>query len=71
MVTLFVSTASSIIFFALKEKEVREVLEEEEEEELPIALVPKLVRRQTLVRVDENVINEVYNVFYEDSNRDH
>jgi len=63
--------ASSIIFFALKEKEVREVLEDEEEEELPIALVPKLVRRQTLVRVDESVINEVYNVFHEDNNRDH
>ena len=71
IITLFVSMASSIIFFALKEKEVREVLEDEEEEELPIALVPKLVRRQTLVRVDENIINEVVNVFHEDSNRDH
>ncbi len=47
------------------------MLEEEEEEELPIALVPKLVRRQTLVRVDESIINEVYNVFHEDNNRDH
>lgn len=73
--TLIISAVSSIGFFALKEKEVREhvreVLDEEEEEELPIALVPKLVRRQTLVRVDESVINEVYNVFHEDSNRDH
>ena len=73
--TLIVSAVSSIGFFALKEKEVREhvreVLDEEEEEELPIALVPKLVRRQTLVRVDESLVNEVYNVFHEDSNRDH
>ena len=53
--TLVFTAVSSLSFFALKEKEVREMLEEEEEgeeEELPIAIVPKLVRRQTIVRVD-------------------
>ena len=69
--TLFFAAASSITFFALKEKEVREVLKEEEEEELPLVLVPKLVRRQTLVRVDPEAIPEVINEFFEDSNRDH
>jgi len=54
--TLVVAAASSLGFFALKEKEVRDALKDEGEEELPIALVPKLVRRQTLVRVDESLV---------------
>eukprot|EP00566_Odontella_aurita_P011086 CAMPEP_0113547630 /NCGR_PEP_ID=MMETSP0015_2-20120614/12461_1 /TAXON_ID=2838 /ORGANISM="Odontella" /LENGTH=408 /DNA_ID=CAMNT_0000448203 /DNA_START=340 /DNA_END=1566 /DNA_ORIENTATION=- /assembly_acc=CAM_ASM_000160 len=46
--TLFFTAASSAIFFMVKE---REILEDELEEEVPVVVVPKLARRNTVVIV--------------------
>lgn len=49
--TLCFTAVSSVLFFMIKEREILEDELEEEKEEVPVVVVPRLARRNTVVRV--------------------